>query len=178
NIKYYRILHPSEKTVYLETISHQYDNPNAELGVRRILKFDDYDNIIVAGLDINLDETIDEANNFEYDAKSNLIGGQMTNGETLSVSYSSIIDTESDLYDKTFGKKMFRILAGEIYSSNNAFFLMKNNLRSHNITLEETQKNTYEVLDNDFFFKRTRVSNENPNLTQTYTLEYIFEQNQ
>jgi hypothetical protein len=174
--RFYRISYPSGNTCYFELISLPYDDPNTELGIRRILKFDNNDNIIEAGEDSDLDGNIDEPNIFNYDSQGNLMSGQIPNGENFSISYSSIIDTESYLEDKTFGKKMLRILNAEIYASNNPYFLLKDNEHSYNITLEESLRSSYETLENNFFFKRTKISNENPNLIQTYTLEYTFQQ--
>lgn len=172
--RFYRFQHISLNTVYFEETSLPYNDPNTEVGRRYIIEFDENDNIIKAGKDFDFDGNMDSVNSFQYDNNNNLIAGQMASGETFTVAYSSIIDTEQYLQDKTFGKKMNRILSGEPFGGTSTHYF-KEVAKSFNVTLEESQQNTFETLSNNFYFKKIVTVNGNPNLEESYTFEYTFQ---
>ena len=151
-----------------------YNDPNTEVRRRYIMEFDENDNIIKAGKDFDFDGNMDSVNSFQYDNNNNLISGQMASGETFSIAYSSIIDTEQYLQDKTFGKKMNRILCGEWFGGTSTHYF-NDGAQSFNVTLEESQQNTFETLSNNFYFKKIITVEGIPNLEESYTIEYTFQ---
>ena len=171
--RYFRFPHISENISYFEEISLPYNDPNTEVRRRYILEFDENDNIIKAGKDFDFDGNMDGVNSFQYN-NNNLISGQMASGENFTVAYSSIIDTEEYLLDKTFGKKMNRILCGELFGGTSTHYF-KEGAKSFNVTHEESQQNTFETLSNNFYFKKIVTVNGNPNLEESYTTEFTFQ---
>ena len=172
--RYFRFPHISENISYFEEISLPYNDPNTEVRRRYIMEFDENDNIIKAGKDFDFDGNMDSINSFQYDNNNNLISGQMASGETFSIAYSSIIDTEQYLQDKTFGKKMNRILCGEWFGGTSTHYF-NDGAQSFNVTLEESQQNTFETLSNNFYFKKIITVEGIPNLEESYTIEYTFQ---
>lgn len=172
--RFFRFQHISLNTVYFEETTLPYNDPNTEVGRRYIMEFDENDNIIKAGKDFDFDGNMDSVNSFQYDDNNNLISGQMASGETFSIAYSSIIDTEVYLEEKTFGKKMNRILCGELYGGTSTHYF-NDGAKSFNVTLAESQQSTFEVLDNNFYTKKIETNESNPNLNQTYTHVFTFQ---
>ncbi len=173
--RYFRFPQISENITYFEEISLPYNDPNAEVRSRYIIQFDENDNIIKAGKDFDFDGNMEGENNFQYDSNNNLISGQMASGETFSIAYSSIIDTEQYLQDNTFGKKMNRILCGEWFGGTSTHYF-NDGAQSFNVTLEESQQNIFETLSNNFYFKKTMRVDNNPDIEETYTHEYTFQE--
>jgi hypothetical protein len=174
--QYYRIVHPSANITYFESISLPYNDPNTITGLRHILEFDDNDNIIKAGRDSNFDDILDFENIFTYDSNNNLTNVQMANGDMVTFSYSSIINTQQYLLDKTYGRKLARLIYAEKYGHKGvAGFLNDLIEKSYNITIEATTEAEYEVLDNNFYYKRTEFGvNSVGTGTETRTTEYYF----
>jgi len=172
--RFFRFQHIASNMVYFEETSLPFNDPNTEVRRRYIMEFDEKDNIVKAGKDFDFDGNMDGINTFQYDSNNNLISGQMASGETFSIAYSLIINTEQYLENKTFGKKMNRILCGELFGGNYINWF-KDGEHSFNVTLEESQQSTFEVLDNNFYNKKTEIVDSNPNINQTYTHEFTFQ---
>lgn len=174
--QYYRIVHPSPNITYFERISLPYSDPNTVASYRHILEFDDNDNVIKAGRDSNFDDILDLENIFTYDSNNNLINVQMANGDNVTFTYSSIINTQQYLEDKTYGRKLARIIYAEKYGHNEvAGFLNDLIEKSYNITTQATTEAEYEVLDNNLYYKKTEFGvNSLGTLTETRTTEYYF----
>jgi aminopeptidase N len=100
----------------------------------------------------------------------------MANGDMVTFSYSSIINTQQYLLDKTYGRKLARLIYAEKYGHKGvAGFLNDLIEKSYNITIEATTEAEYEVLDNNFYYKRTEFGvNSVGTGTETRTTEYYF----
>ncbi len=174
--QYYRFVHPSSSITYFERISLPYNDPNTVLGFRYILEFDDNDNVIKAGRDSNFDGNMDYENIYTYDSNNNMASAQITNGDIITFSYSSVINTEQYLEDKTYGKKLLRIRYAEKYGYNNVERFLKDLTgNSYNLTLQATTEAEYEVLDNNFYNKKTEIGENHVGTgIDTITEEYYF----
>jgi len=152
---YYRFIHPSANVVYSERLSAPYNSASTELVSRNILEFDNNDNVIRAGRDQNLDGIIDAVNTFGY-ANENLVSMQKPDGTTQPFSYATIIDNFSVLEDNSYGKKLRRIICAERYAWGdfaNGFS------QSRNLLSTAAVQDDYEVLDNNFYKKKTVSTN-------------------
>lgn len=167
-------MHTSTNSCFVEDVSLPYDDPNTEILQRKILVFDDNENVLRAGWDSNLDGVMDGENNFQYDEINNLISGQINDEDSFSISYSSFIDTSKYLGEKTFGKKMLRILWAQLLIGNSAA-IFKNLALSYHLSVEEAQKHSFETLENGFYFKKTTDSVEQQDFERMSTIEYTFE---
>lgn len=101
---YYRFVHQSDKVVFCEKLDLPYDDSSAKISHRYILEFDDNNNVVKAGLDSDLDGVMDYVNQYFYD-NDNLVSAQMSNGNSHTYDYSSVINNFNVLDDNTFGKK-------------------------------------------------------------------------
>lgn len=175
--QYYRFVYPSSNIIYFERLSLPFNDPDTVAGNRHILEFDDNENVIKAGRDIDLDDIMDYENNFIYDSNNNLTNVQMANGEIVTYSYSTIINTYRYLEEKTFGKRLVRLINSEIYGhSNIEGYLEGLTELSYNISSQEASEAEFELLDNNFFIKKTIVKESSVGTaTETRTFEYIFE---
>lgn len=167
---YYRFIHVSNSILYFEKISLPYDNPLAESFYRFIVEFDSNDNIIKAGSDSNFDGIAENQNQFVYE-NNNLVSITKYDGTVISYNYSSIIDNFWVLNEKSYGRKNIGIICADSFvyiSSNNKF-------NSKNILTEDLVNFTYDILDNNYYKKKTRIeSNEEFNWQKTTVLEFFF----
>jgi len=148
---YYRFIHPSANVVYSERLSAPYDSASPELIWRNILEFDNNQEVVKAGRDQNLDGIIDAINTFSY-SNENLVSMQKPDGIAQAFSYAAIIDNFSVLEDHSYGKKLRRIICAEHYAWGdfaNGFS------QSRNLLSTAAAQDEYEVLDNNFYKKKT-----------------------
>ncbi|TXK73081.1 hypothetical protein [Mesonia sp. K4-1] len=172
--RYYRITESENNNYYFEVLSTSNDDPNADILSRRILVFDEHDNVIKAGRDNDKDGIMDNENNFTYDENHNLIKIETDNGESKSFTYSNIKNTESYVLDQSYFKKIRRLQCAEVYAATIKDIEKLNH--SPYITTEESESATFEIHENGYFKSKT-WENEmtNPESTSQTTLTYFFE---
>lgn len=152
---YYRFIHPLPNVVYSERLSAPYDSASPELIWRNILEFDSNENVVKAGNDQNRDGIMDAINTFSY-TNENLVSMHKVDGTTQTFSYATIIDNFSVLEDNSYGKKLRRIICAEHYALGdfaNGFS------QSRNLLSATAAQDNYEVLDNNFYKKKTVSTN-------------------
>jgi hypothetical protein len=167
---YYRFTHVSNSIVYFQKISKPYDDPTAEILSRDILEFDSNDNLIKVGRDNNFDGVSESPNQFTY-LNNNLISSQRQGGTVINYTYSNVIDTFAILNEKSFGKKNSRIICSEEYASNT----LQSIKQSKNLLSQEIINNNYEVLANNYYKKKTELTNiTDPSFRESVVTEFFF----
>lgn len=150
---YYRFIHVSSTMVYFEKITLPYNDSSAQIQHRNIIEFDLDDNVIKAGRDYELDGVID--NEFQYSyLDGNLISVQKPNSTILTFEYSNVIDNFSVLKENSYGKKVLCLLNSEHYAN---YFENDYNNQSRNLLTIDLMNETYEVLSNNYYKKKTLI---------------------
>lgn len=168
---YYRCIHVSNTVVYFEKITLPYDNSSAQVQHRNIIEFDQNDNVIKAGRDNDLDEVTDSQYQYFY-ANGNLMSVQKPNGTVQAFVYSNVVDNFSILKENSYGKKVLGLLNSEGYAH---FFEDDINRQSRNLLTEDLLAETYEVLENNYYKKKTLVQYlEGFNLHNVTVTEFFF----
>lgn len=167
---FYRFTHVSSSLVYFEKISSDYNDPAAQVFSRNILEFDSNNNIIKAGADLNLDGIAENQNLFTY-VGENLVSITKYDGTVSTFNYSNVIDNFFMLREKSYGKKNYRIICSEEYllSMTNITFPSKN------ILSDDFNSQTFEVLENSYYKKKTKnITISIPEGQNITTTEFFF----
>jgi len=163
-----RIIYQPNNVVYVEMLTHAYDDPAAQISNRYITEFDANDNLIKAGPDANLDGVMDAVNVFHY-TNNNLTSSEIQDGQTFTYSYSAVLNNFAVLDNNTYGKKMSRLLYANSYAGPYEMNLPQHSI---NLPLETVQSGNYEVLGNGLFKKSTVTSvfegGQNLNVTEFF----------
>ena len=168
-VNHYRFIPVSQNVVYFERISLPYDDSSATIYFRIIVEFDAHDNVIRAGRDNNQDGVAEFETQFSY-VDDNLVSISRNGGTVENFAYSNVIDNFSALYDSMYGKRNGRILDSEMYVSGGPEH------RSKNIASDDLSDNVYEVMDTNYYKKRTVVKNYTDPVGQnTTTTEFFFD---
>lgn len=167
--RYYQVIHEENNIDYFQILTGSFDDQNSEISTRYILEFDEYDNVIKAGQDQDLDGIMDYENKFSYDENNNLIEIELSNGETTNLSYTEIKNTKSYILDNSFGKRTRRLRCSELFGNSYANF---DNLKALNISknLSNDEVNASLELqtdENNFYTKRTIESDDTAQATVT-----------
>ena len=165
--RYYRFQHLPNNIVYFERITLPYNNPNLEVSRRYILKFDADDNIIEYGNDFNLSGIVSNNKIITY-ANGDLVQIQNSNGTIENFLFSSVINNFNILIFNSFGKRNRNIFNSECLISNQVYILSKH------ISQEDFATDTYEVLPNGFYSKKTETYSTDSHNTER-TTEFFFE---
>ncbi|MGC4040254.1 MAG: hypothetical protein QM710_05580 [Flavobacterium sp.] len=147
---FYRFTHNPDNTVYFEKINAAYDDPSATAYSRIILKFNNNDDVVSAGIDSNFDGVAESVNTFQY-ANHNISRIAFSNGTVVDYDYSNIVDNQLYLWDKSIGGKTRKIIAGECYWGNPSTYFMPNLSISKNFLQEDANLSTFQVLSNHFY---------------------------
>lgn len=167
----YRFIHQSATTVYCERLNLPYNDPNAVVSNRMILNFDGNNNVISAGFDNDLDGVITNLYSYSY-VNNNLVSVQKPDGTIVNYDYSGVIDTNNKLRELSFGKRVLRMICSENYCNGTVFDLNY----SKNINSDAVISEAYEVLPNNYYNKKTKVTSlYNPNAQHTDETEFFFE---
>ncbi|MAN29087.1 MULTISPECIES: hypothetical protein [Mesonia] len=171
--RYYQIVHKENNIDYFQILTGNFDDENSSIHQRYILKFDDHNNVIKAGLDIDLDEVMDFENKFSYDENDNLISIEMSNGESTNITYSEIKNTKAHILDNSYGKRIRRLKCSEILGSPSATIeeIKKLEFSTHLSTYEVDASLELDTSENNFYTKRT-IETDNENQS-TETIEFI-----
>ncbi|MDR6300274.1 hypothetical protein [Mesonia maritima] len=169
--RYYRIIHNGNNIDYFERLTGSLENPNTEVIIRHILKFDNNDNVIKAGIDQDLDGVMDFENKFIYDESNNLTTIEMANGTTVNISYSSIKNTKSFVLDNSFGKRVRRLFCSEVYGSSMTEAIENLEHSTHLTNKDLSSAISIETNQANFYTKYQREGYENA----THTIEFFFE---
>lgn len=171
SVIYYRINHVTENVVYFEKTSLPYNDVAATILTRNIIEFDENDNIIKAGRDVNLDGIAENQNQFSY-VNNNLASIVKFDGTVQNFEYSNVIDSFLVLNDKSYGKKNLRIIESEAYVALN----QQAKFQSENVLSQDVLDNTYDVLSTNFYKKKTVVRNSiEPAGQNIITTEFFFD---
>jgi hypothetical protein len=165
---FYRFVYVSNSKLYFERLSKSYDDQTAEIQFRNILEFDENNNIIKAGRDSNLDGVSENTIQYNY-LVDNMTTKVLQNGTITDFNYSNIINTNRELYEKSYGKKLFKLLESETYTHPTLYV----SYSSKNLLAQEIIDNTYEVLNNNFYKKKIQVET-TQEFINTTTTEYFF----
>ncbi len=179
SILYYRVIYKSINTIYLEKLSLPQDDVNTKI-IKRNISVWQGNNIVKAGVDDNLDDIMDKVNEYEY-ANGNLIKEKiiLNDGKVLEKNheFSNVLDTSKLILDNSLGEKNRKIICIETFAFNADFFKLHDQY-SKNISLEEYEKHTFEILSNNYYFKSIFSGIDDYTYPQpkkyTYTTEYYF----
>lgn len=167
-INYYRFIYHPNNIVFFERITLPYNDPMSVIINRKILEFDNNDNIVKAGHDSNLDAVIEEPSIFSY-VNDNLNSIANYNGSVQTFNYSNVIDTYFALRLKSFGKKNFNLINSDNLIDN----YLVDNLWSKNILSSTLLAENFEVLTNNYYKKRAKATNTS-DYNRTETTEFFF----
>jgi hypothetical protein len=163
-----RIIYQPNNVVFVEILTHAYDDPATQISNRYITEFDANDNLVKAGPDANLDGVMEAVNVFHY-TNNNLTSSEIQDGRTFTYSYSAVVNNFALLDNNTYGKKMSRLLFASSYAGPYEMNLPQHSI---NLPLEAVQSGSYEVLGNGLFKKSTTVSQfdggQNVNVTEFF----------
>jgi hypothetical protein len=167
----YRIIHVSQNVIYFEKTSLPFNDVAATILTRNIIEFDENDNIIKAGRDVNLDGIAENENQFSY-VNNNLVSITKYDGTVQNFEYSNVIDSFLVLNDKSFGKKNLRIIESEAYVA----LSQQAKFQSKNVLSQDLLDYTYAVLGTNFYKKKTVVRNSiEPAGQNIITTEFFFD---
>ncbi|WP_121665524.1 hypothetical protein [Mesonia aquimarina] len=170
--RYYRIIHKDDNIDYFEWLSGPFDDSNTEVSIRFILKFDENDNVVRAGIDRDLDDIMDFENKFTYDENNNIVQLEMHNGKTISPSYSTIKNTKSFVLDNSYGKRVRRLFCSQVYANSVDFESIIGLEHSTNLRTDQVSSAlSLETNETGFYTKYQKEHYEN----STYTIEFFFE---
>jgi hypothetical protein len=86
-----------------------------------------------------------------------LVTAHIHNGTTLDFTYSDIVDNFSVLDDNTYGKRVRRLMCGDIYGGTFTNLGSVPNLsHSHHLLASEVSSSAYTVFDTGYY--QTRIS--------------------
>lgn len=94
---------------YIEVLTAAYDDPATQVTQRFIEEFDANDNIVSVGEDANLDGVIDAPLHFTYQ-DGDLVRAEDSEGNVRNYSYSQTMDNYNAIVEKTYGKKIRRLI--------------------------------------------------------------------
>ena len=172
-VLYYRFVDQSNNVYFHERISLPHTDPDTEIKQRTIIELNNDGRIIAAGRDADLNGTIDNIRAFTYSSEGNLLTAT-DNNETITISYSNIIDTENYIQNEMIGVRNNSIINSESYSTNPLDGLYTNS-GSFNVSTQETTSATYEMNASNFYTKITYPEENNGVYIQTRTIDYVFE---
>lgn len=166
---YYRFVHVSQTLVYFEKVSLPYNDANTQVLSRKIIEFNNSNDIIKAGLDNNLDMVSDSYYEYTY-LNGNIIQSNDQNGTIKNYNYSNVVNNNYILEINSFGKKTLNIFNSEIYAYN----FPEISSFSHFLDTETYSSSSYEVLNNNYFTKEIKIEHlTNFNLLNTKTTEFF-----
>jgi len=166
---HWRFVTLSPTLSYAEKLTDAYDVPWAMIERRIIMEFDANGNVITAGDDTDIDGVREQTNHFFYQ-DNNLTGFENYNGESLQYSYSNVINNVAEINDKTYGKKIARLIAAEQYAGTDGF---PTDLHSVNVGEAMITYFDYEVLPSRYY-KRFVYETAFPGGRQETTTEFNF----
>jgi len=170
--RYYRVVHSENNIDFFEVMRGDFSDENSTITRRYILKFDDRDNVILAGQDYDFDGIMDVENSFVYDENDNLIQIELHNGETANFDYSNVKNTESYILDNSYNRRIRRLKCSEVYGYPISIENITKLEHSKYLTDSEVSSAiTLEVQENGFYTKYEKVLFENV----TETLEFFTE---
>ena len=164
-----RFIYQDDNVVYVESLTRAYDDPQTEITARFILQFDNGGNVIQAGADADLNGVMDNVNEFTY-VGNNLTSAHLFNGTNMSYAYSGITNNFSVLNDNTYGRKLSRLLYASTYAS--AQFTIVD-IHSRNLLASELLQANYEIWNNGYYKKCSRVS-QYPEGRENSVVEFYF----
>lgn len=169
-IAYYRLVHMSSSMVYFERINLPYNDSSVQIQSRHIIEFDQNNNVIIAGNDNDLDGVISNKYQYSY-FNGNLISVKKPNNTILTFEYSNVIDNFSVLREHSYGKKNLALFNSEYYAVFN-----ENNpsLQSLNLSTTDLANDSYEVLTNNYYKKKTVVEDTGINNFSLITVTEFF----
>ena len=144
---HWRFVTISPTVSYAEKLNEAYDVPWAMIERRIIMEFDANNNVIAAGEDTDIDGVREQTNHFSYQ-DNNMTGFENYNGESLLYTYSNVINNIAEINDKTYGKKIARLIAAEQYAGENGF---PYELHSVNVTESMLSFFDFEVLPSRYY---------------------------
>ena len=143
---HWRFVTLSPTLSYAEKLTEAYNVPWAMIERRIIMEFDVNNNVITAGDDFDIDGVRDQTNLFSYEY-NNLIGCSNYNGEALVSAFSDVINNISEINDKTYGKKIARLVAAEQF----ARLEMPGHLFSVNVAQAFIDYDDYQILPTGYY---------------------------
>lgn len=169
--RFYRLVYLTNNVVYLERISAPYNDMAAQILRRNIVVFDNDDNIVQAGVDMDLDGVVENVNTYTY-SDNNLVNANL-NGNLHTFQYSTMINNKGYIKDATFGKRNLRLINAELYSYGIIQSPEFDYLNSQNLLSSEINNGTDEVRSDNFVKKHisTELFPEGATVTTT---EYFF----
>lgn len=168
---YYRFVHISQYLVYFEKISLPYNDINTQVISRKIIEFNNSNDIIKAGLDNNLDMVLDSYYEYTY-LNGNIIQSKDNNGVIKNYNYSNVINNKYILEINSFGKKALNIFNSEAYVYNLDII----NKYSRFLDADTFSTSSYEIFNNNYFSKEIKIEHlPSYNILNTTTTEYFFE---
>lgn len=150
NKQYFRFKHISNTVVYFERITLPYNDTSAQVIYRNIIEFDQNNNVIKAGRDNDLDGIVDNQYQYFY-TNDNLTSVHKPDGSMITFEYSNVIDNFSVLNNNSYGKKVLGLLCSEAY----ALCFKDVYKHSNNLLKQDLLNETYEVLDGNYYKKKT-----------------------
>jgi len=166
---HWRFVTISPSLSYAEKLTEAYDVPWAMIERRIIMEFDANNNVIAAGDDTDIDGVREQTNHFFYQ-DNNFTGYENYNGESLQYSYSNVINNIAEINDKTYGKKIARLIAAGQYAGTSGF---PTDLHSVNVAESMITYFDYEVLPTRYY-KRFVYETAFPGGRQETTTEFSF----
>ena len=168
---YYRFVHVSQSLVYFERVSLPYNDSNTQVISRKIIEFNDSNDVTKAGFDNNLDMVLDSYFEYTY-SNGNIIQSKDQNGVIKDYNYSNVVNNNYILEINSFGKKTLNIFNSEAYAYN----LPTINKLSRFLNTETHALSSYEILSNNYFTKEIKIEHlPSYNLLNTKTTEFFFE---
>lgn len=144
---HWRFVTLSPTLSYAEKLNEAYNVAWAMIEKRIIVEFDANQNVISAGVDEDIDGVAEYTNQFFYE-NDNMTGFASYNGESLSYSYSTVINNIAEINDKTYGKRIARLIAAEQYVGTDGF---PSGLHSVNVAQTAIDYDLYEVLPSRYY---------------------------
>lgn len=155
---YERYVHLANNIIYCESVSLPYNDPNTVVGSRKILQRDAEGNVISAGIDPDLDGIASNVYHYTYN-DGDLISMQKPDGSVVNVAYSNVIDSYSHLEEFSCGKQVRQFPCAHVFANGN--ISAYHNLRySKHVPSDDVVQNNYQLMPDNFYFKKTFTSND------------------
>jgi hypothetical protein len=151
---HWRFVTLSPTLSYAEKLTDAYNVAWTMIEKRIIMEFDANQNVVSAGVDEDIDGTAEFTNYFSYE-NNNLTGFHNSDGEALLFMYSNVINNIAEINDKTYGKKIARLVAAERYIGSGAF---PTELHSVNVGQAMIDAHEYDVLPSRYYKQSEIVS--------------------
>lgn len=172
-INYFRFISQSNNVYYHERLTLPHSDPATEIERRIIFKLSNQELITSAGRDTDLDGVLDHEHTFTYSAEGNLLSVSDAN-ETITITYTDIIDTASYIQEQMFGRRNFSIIHAETFGRSSLTEIIKNSHSYHVSTTEEAMAE-FEVNEDGFYTMKTYPENNQGNFIHVRSVTYNFE---